>query len=92
MVRVTLTAPVEVASGVEQLAVVALETVTPVQGFPSTVILAPERKPVPVRVIPVPPTVYPELGETEEIVGAGLKVTLADLVSCWPSGFERIKS
>jgi len=49
-------------------------TITEVQADPPTVTLAPSRKPVPVRVISVPPDASPLEGLTESIVGAGSDV------------------
>ena len=54
-----------------QLIVVGGVTTTEVQSEPPTVTRAPVKKPVPVRVTEVPPSVEPELGFMAETVGAG---------------------
>jgi len=51
---------------------VPLTTFTPVAAVPPMVTVAPAKKPVPLMVTAVPPTVVPEVGETPVTVGAGL--------------------
>ena len=70
MVTTTFTAPAAWA-GVVQVREVALPKDTPVAGVPPKVTVAPVTKFVPVIVTEVPPVVGPEVGLTEETVGAG---------------------
>jgi hypothetical protein len=70
-VTTTFLAPT-VPAGVVAVIVVEFTTDTPVADAPPTVTVAPERKPVPVIVIEVPPVTTPELGDTFVTVGSGL--------------------
>ena len=49
---------------------VPLTTFTPVAAVPPMVTVAQAKKPVPLMVTAVPPTVVPEVGETPVTVGA----------------------
>jgi hypothetical protein len=66
---------------------VLLTTVMLVAVVPPNVTVAPDRKPVPVIVIAVPPAVVPKVGEIAVTVGAGLepevmlKLTVAEWVN-----------
>ena len=59
-------------AGVTAVMEVALTTTTLVAGLPPTVTLLAPVKLLPVIVMAVPPKVVPEVGETLEIVGAGI--------------------
>ena len=61
-----------VPEGVVQVAEVAETTITDVHAAPPTVIPIAPVKLVPVIVTRVPPAVLPNVGETEEAVGAGI--------------------
>ena len=71
MVTMTFTAPAAWA-GVVAVIDVLLARVTLVAGAPPRLTVPPERKPVPVIVIRVPPLVVPVLGVTEVMLGAGV--------------------
>ncbi len=73
LVTTTLTAP-EVCAAVVAVIEVLLTTVTPVAAVPPRLTVAPERNPVPVIVMGVPPVVVPLLGAIDVTVGAGLPV------------------
>jgi hypothetical protein len=70
VVTETAFAPAEPA-GVTAVTVVELTTTTLVAATPPTVTTPAPVRFVPVIVIEVPPLVGPELGDTDEIVGAG---------------------
>jgi hypothetical protein len=70
-VTTTLTIPAA-CTGVVAVIDVLFTIVTLVAGVPPKLTVAPDRKPVPVRVTAVPPIVVPELGVIEVKVGAGL--------------------
>lgn len=71
-VTTTLALPEE-CDGVFAVIEVLLDTVTEVAEDPPTFTVAPERKPVPVMVMDVPPEVVPDVGEIELTVGAGFE-------------------
>jgi hypothetical protein len=72
---------------------VPLTTFTPVAAVPPMVTVAPAKKPVPLMVTAVPPTVVPEVGETPVTVGAGLGLEPAALNAtiCMTQGPAEIK-
>lgn len=71
LVTTTFTDPA-VCAGVMAVICVALTTVTAVAAVPPNITAAPDRNPVPVTVIDVPPAVVPDVGEMAVTVGAGL--------------------
>ena len=80
MVTTIFATPTERAGVVHVKDVEELNT-TEVQLAPPTVIVAPETKSVPVIVINVPPTPFPEFGETPDIVGGLAYVNPFDKVT-----------
>ena len=85
LVTTTLTVPAACA-GVVAVIEVLLTTVMLVAAVPPNVTVAPNRNPVPVIVIAVPPAVVPEVGEIVATVGAGLgetEVTLKVTLTEW---------
>ena len=74
VVTATLCAPV-IPAGVSAVIEVALTTTTLVAATPPTVTLDAPVRFVPVIVIAVPPEVDPDVGETEDTVGAGVGTT-----------------
>jgi hypothetical protein len=61
---------------------VLLATFTLVAAVPPNVTLAPDRNPVPVMLIDVPPAVVPEVGEIALIVGAGSELLVRKVAIC----------
>jgi hypothetical protein len=87
-----LTVPVACA-GVVAVIDVLLTTVTLLAAVPPKVTVAPDTNSVPVIVTTVPPTVVPELGDTDVIVGATVPVPIAALkvaicITHGPLGFK----
>ncbi len=70
LVTTTSTAPT-VCAGVKQVIEVAETTTTEVALAPPNVTVAPDKNPVPVIVVAVPPVVTPDETEREVTVGAG---------------------
>ena len=82
LVTTTFTAPATWAAVVAVIELL-LATFTLVAAVPPNVTLAPDRNPVPVMLIDVPPAVVPEVGEIALIVGAGVVVPCtANVATC----------
>lgn len=85
LVTTTFAAPAE-PDGVVQVRDVDPDKLGEVQVLPPTLAVAPVRNPVPVMVRDVLPAVGPEVGETDETVGAALKVKALESVPVIVSG------
>ena len=83
---ITFTCPAECA-GVWQVIEVELATFTEVAADPPKLTVAPDRKPVPIKVNDVPPTIGPTIGNSEIRSGGGAYVKQAVRVSVWVSVF-----
>jgi hypothetical protein len=86
LVTTTLTAPAEPA-GVVAVIWVELTTVTAVAAALPKVMVAPARKPFPVRVTAVPPPVGPLVGEMPLRVGRLTKMKPLPRLALWPLVF-----